>query len=46
MAYFFIRGDKGLTCENFRFCLNVGDVETASLYLDEENINLLTVSWS
>ena len=39
-------GDKELTRENFRFCLNVGDIETASLYLDEEYINLLNVLWS
>lgn len=39
-------GDKELTRENFRFCLKVGDIETASLYLDEEYINLLNVLWS
>lgn len=39
-------GNKELTRENFRFCLNVGDLETASLHLDEEYMNLLNVLWS
>ena len=39
-------GNKELTRENFRFCLEVGDLETANLHLDEEYINLLNVLWS